>query len=574
MRYSEMLLPTIRELPSEAEVISHQLMLRAGMIRRLANGVYSYLPFGYRALRKVEKIVREEMDKAGAQEMLMPMMQPAELWQESGRWQYYGKELFRLRDRNDRDICLAPTHEEVITDIIRKEIKTYRHLPRNFYQIQTKFRDEVRPRFGVMRCREFIMKDAYSFDVSHAGLDVSYQKMYAAYCAIFSHCGLKYRAVEADTGSIGGSSSHEFMVMAQSGESEVVYCSSCNYAANMEKAEVPKPSFEQMPDASFAPAPMKEVHTPNVRTIDDICTFLGVSPCVVVKTLIMLVDGKPIAILIRGDCELNEIKLKNYLACSELELAGEATIRSVANSPSGFVGAVGIKCRVIGDYSLLGISNAVMGANKEDYHIVGVNRGRDYFIEEFADLRVVKLGDVCPCCGKPINIARGIEVGHIFKLGVKYSEKLGASFLDAEGEEQMMVMGCYGIGIGRTVAASIEQNHDENGIIWPLAIAPFEVIITTVNINDAKSACCSEKLYTELLAAGIDVLWDERDERAGVKFNDADLLGIPIRITIGPKKIAAGVVEIRERKSGAITEVKLENARSVIMKMKQEALSQ
>ncbi|MCF8054787.1 MAG: proline--tRNA ligase [Deltaproteobacteria bacterium] len=571
MRYSEMFLPTIRELPSDAEVVSHQLMLRAGMIRRLANGIYSYLPFGYRAIRKVEQIVREEMNKAGAQELFMPMVQPAELWQESGRWQLYGKELLRFKDRGEREFCLGPTHEEVITDIVRNEVKSYRHLPRNLYQIQMKFRDEVRPRFGVMRCREFAMKDAYSFDADYAGLDMSYQKMHKAYCNIFSRCGLEYRAVEADTGSIGGSSSHEFMVMAQTGESEVVYCPQCQYAANMEKAEIAKPQ-DVAPLNANKFLPMEEIYTPNVRTIEEVCNFLQVSAKDVVKTLIMVADGNPVAILIRGDEDVNEIKVKNYLQCAEIELADETTIMSVAGSPRGFVGAVGIKCRVIADYSLLGAGNVVMGANKEDYHSKNANPGRDYDVKEFADLRVMHDGDVCPRCGSLIRIVRGIEVGHIFKLGTKYSEKLRAVFLDAEGKERVMIMGCYGIGIGRTVASSIEQNHDESGIIWPMAIAPFDVIITTVNINDELSHSRSQQLYDELSAAGVDVLWDDRNERAGVKFNDADLLGIPLRITIGPKKISENIVEIKERKSGAVTEIGFSEICSKVLEVKRKLL--
>ena len=573
MRYSEMLLPTIREVPSEAEVVSHQLMLRAGMIRKLANGIYSFLPFGYRAIKKVEQIVREEMDRAGAQELFMPVTQPAELWQESGRWEFYGKELLRFRDRNNRDFCLAPTHEEVITDLVRNDIKTYRQLPRNLYQIQTKFRDEIRPRFGVMRCREFTMKDAYSFDADQTGADISYKKMHDAYCAIFSRCGLQYRAVDADSGSIGGSFSHEFMVMAQTGESEFVYCGQCNYAANMEKAELTKPDVDAQARNAEPLQALQEVHTPSVRTIEEVCAFLNVNAENIIKTMVMLADGKPVAVLIRGDEEVNFVKVKNYLGCNEIELSDEDTIMKVANSPRGFVGAIGIKCRVISDYSLLGMVDAVMGANKEDFHVKGANEGRDYKVEAFADLRVVRLGDACPRCTSPLNIARGIEVGHIFKLGIKYSKALQAAYLDADGKEQLIIMGCYGIGIGRTVAASIEQNHDENGIIWPMGIAPFEAIITTVNINDEASAAYSENIYATLSEAGVDVLFDDRDERAGVKFNDADLLGIPLRITIGPKKFAQKKVEIKERKTGQTIEIDIDVVKDTVIQMIKNALA-
>ena len=557
MRYSEMFLPTTREVPSDAELISHQLMIRAGMIRKLTSGVYSYLPLGYRVIRRFEEIVREEMNRAGAQEVFLPVVQPAELWQESGRWVYYGKELLRFRDRHDRECCLGPTHEEVITDLVRNEIKTYRQLPKILYQIQTKFRDEIRPRFGIMRSREFGMKDAYSFDTDEEGSEISYRKMYDSYKRIFSRCGLKFRPVEADSGSIGGSYSHEFMVMADSGEDAVCYCNSCDYAANLEKAEIARPVVNEQ--TGQAPA-LEEVHTPSVRTIEEVCSFLHVKPADVVKTLIFSADGRPVAVLVRGDHEINEIKLKNYLHCDLLELADNETIRTVSGSAKGFAGAVGIKCRIIADYSLVGINDFIMGANREDFHLRHVKAGRDFAVEEFADLRVIRDDDPCPRCGGKITIARGIEVGHVFKLGTKYSKAMKAVFLDKNGSEKTMIMGCYGIGIGRTVAAAIEQNHDENGIIWPLALAPYQVIIIPVNVKDKNISSTAEELYRQLLEKGIETIHDDRDERVGVKFNDADLIGIPYRVTIGPKRLAEGNIEIKNRRSGEVTVLPVEKA--------------
>ncbi len=548
MRYSEMHLPTGREVPSDAEVVSNQLMIRAGMIRKLTSGIYSYLPLGYRVIRKVEQIIREEMNKAGAQEVQLPMVQPAELWQESGRWTFYGKELLRFRDRNNRDYCLGPTHEEVITDLVRHDIKTYRQLPCNLYQIQTKFRDEVRPRFGVMRCREFGMKDAYSFDADEAGAEKSYEKMFVAYNNIFRRCGLKFRPVEADSGSIGGSFSHEFMVMADSGEDAIVFCEKCNYAANLEKAEILKPAAEDLQQKE-QPA-MESVETPDVRTIEEVSTFLNVSPEQIVKTLIFNVDGKPCAVLIRGDHEVNEIKVKNYLGAAELELADDEMIMKATGAPRGFAGAVGIKTRVIADYSIMNLVNMVTGANKENYHLKNVNIGRDFQVESFADLRVSQPGDACPRCGGVIKFVRGIEVGHVFKLGTKYSKAMKAVYLDRDGKEKTMIMGCYGIGIGRTVAACIEQNFDSNGIIWPIPLAPFTVIVTPVNIKESDVMKASEDIYRELLACGVESIIDDRDERAGVKFKDADLIGIPLRIIVGSKNLAQGRVELKIRRSG------------------------
>ena len=548
MRYSEMFLPTVREVPSDAEVISHQLMIRAGMIRKLTSGIYSYLPLGYRVIQKLEQIIREEMNKAGAQEVHMPMVQPSELWQESGRWSYYGKELLRIRDRHDHEYCLGPTHEEVITSIVRNDIKTYRQLPRNLYQIQTKFRDEVRPRFGVMRCREFGMKDAYSFDIDEEGAEKSYEKMFAAYNNIFRRCGLKFRPVEADSGSIGGKYSHEFMVIAESGEDAMAFCGKCSYAANLEKAEVACPEKKIISEEDWLG--LEEIETPNVRTIEEVSSFLNIQPRDIVKTLIFSADGKPYAVLIRGDQEVNEIKVKNYVGAAELELASDDMIKEVTGAPRGFVGPVNIRVPILIDYSVIDMVNFVTGANRENYHLKNVNVGRDFKVEAFTDLRIVNAGDPCPRCGESIKIARGIEVGHVFKLGTKYSKAMKAMYLDKDGQEKIMIMGCYGIGIGRTVAAGIEQNHDENGIVWPMPLAPYHVMITPVNINEITVKETAEYLYNAMMTEGIEVIFDDRDERAGVKFKDADLIGIPLRITVGHKNLQDGNVELKIRKTG------------------------
>ncbi|MCX5845736.1 MAG: proline--tRNA ligase [Deltaproteobacteria bacterium] len=563
MRYSEIFLPTIREVPSDAEIISHQLMIRTGMIRKLTSGIYTYLPLGYRVIQKVEKIIREEMNRAGAQEISMPTIQPRELWEESGRWNHYGKELLRFRDRHERECCLGPTHEEVVTDLVRNEIKTYRQLPKNLYQIQTKFRDEIRPRFGVMRCREFSMKDAYSFDVNEEGVDISYKKMFDAYSRIFQRCGLKFRAVEADTGSIGGNFSHEFMVIADSGEDALVFCSNCEYAANLEKAEVSIPNRREIRKEDFLP--LELVHTPDMKSIEEVSTFLNVTSSDVVKTMIYSADNVPVAVLVRGDEEVNEIKLKNYLGCDAVEKASDDMIYEVTGAPRGFAGAVGIKAKMIADYSLINMANFVMGANKPDYHVKNVNIGRDFSVDAFADLRIVRENDLCPRCGSPLKFARGIEVGHVFKLGTKYSKAMKAIYLDKNGKEQYMVMGCYGIGIGRTVAAAIEQNYDENGIIWPLPIAPYHVIITPVNVNDEPIRRVSEDLYKSLSEKGIEVILDDRDERAGVKFKDADLIGIPLRVTIGHKSLAEGRIEIKIRASGEVNSLTIDRVDEFIV---------
>lgn len=549
----------MREVPAEAEVISHQLMLRAGMIRKLAAGIYSYLPLGLRVLQKVREIIREEMNRKGALEVYLPVVQPAELWQESGRWQLYGKELLRFKDRHDRDFCLGPTHEEVITDLVRREVKSYRQLPLNLYQIQTKFRDEVRPRFGLMRGREFEMKDAYSFDKDEEGANKSYQDMYDAYCKIFERCDLNFRAVEADTGPIGGSYSHEFMVLAATGEDTLVGCEVCSYAANMEKAEV---RYEPVQVQGVQQKELEKVYTPGIKTVKDLMAFLGCGSDQMVKTLIFQVDDRPVAALVRGDHEVNPTKLKNLLGAEVVEMAHEETIRRVSGAPVGFAGPVGLKgIEIIADLAVQGMVNFVTGANEADRHLKNVNLNRDFKVDRFADIRQALEGEPCPRCetGR-LRITRGIEVGHVFKLGTKYSKAMGATFLDPEGREQYILMGCYGIGVGRTVAAAIEQNHDENGIIWPVPIAPFHVLVLPVNITDSRMMVAAEKIYQQLLAEGIEALMDDRDERPGAKFKDADLIGIPIRVTVGNLAVSEGKVEIKRRRTGEVEKIPIEEA--------------
>jgi prolyl-tRNA synthetase len=571
MRYSQYFIPTVKETPSDAEVISHQLLLRAGMIRKLAAGIYNYLPLGLRSIRKVETIVREEMNRAGAIEILMPAVQPAELWQESKRWDFYGKELLRFRDRKEAEFCLGPTHEEVVTDLVRREVRSYRQMPLNLYQIQGKFRDEIRPRFGLMRGREFIMKDAYSFDVDSAAADLSYEKMYQAYRRIFERCGLNFRSVEADTGSIGGSSSHEFMVLAESGEDAIVSCSCCDYAANVEKAEVRHSEAMEHAD----PRPLEKVDTPEKRSIDDVAAFLHVPHNSVVKTLIFVADDEPVVALLRGDFELNEIKLKNLLGAAELELAPDSVVEKVTGAPVGFAGPVGLKARIIADLSLQGMKNFVTGGNEKDLHLKNVNLERDFRVERFADIRNVVPGDQCPRCDSGrMEIWRGIEVGHVFKLGTKYSEALKATYLDADGKEQIIFMGCYGIGISRTVAACIEQNYDANGIIFPIPIAPFHCIISALNYKEEPVRDASDAIYADLAAAGIEVLLDDRDERPGFKFKDADLIGIPLRIVVGSKNLAEGKVELKHRRSGEVELVPVNEALAKVKALVAEALAQ
>jgi prolyl-tRNA synthetase len=523
-------------------------MLRAGLIRKVAAGIYTYLPLGLRVIRKVERIVREEMNRAGAQEVLMPIVSPAELWKETGRWDYYGKEMFRLKDRHERDFCLGPTHEEVITDLFRREVRSYRQLPLNFYQIQTKFRDEIRPRFGLMRGREFIMKDAYSFDKDEAGARVSYQKMYDAYHRVFSRCGLNFRAVEADTGLIGGTSSHEFMVLADTGEETIVYSDGGSYAANVERAEVLAPDF----DAKEEIRPMRSVSTPGCRTVEEVTKFLKVDASQLVKTLLYTTGSETVAVLIRGDHDANEIKLKRLLGVTDLELAGPAIVEKVTGAPVGFAGPVGLNLRIVADHAVKTATNAVVGGNRLDTHLVDVNCPRDFQVGQFADLRNARAGDISPRKDGVLKTAKGIEVGHVFMLGTKYSVAMNASFLDPNGKECPAVMGCYGIGVGRTAAAAIEQNHDEKGIVWPFPIAPFHVHLISLGHSVGVTEAVST-LYAGLEASGLEVLWDDRDERAGVKFNDADLIGAPYQVIVGDKGLAEGLVEVKTRKTGVKT---------------------
>ncbi len=545
MRYSSYFIPTQKEVPADAEIISHQLMVRAGMIRKLTSGIYTYLPVGLKSIRKVENIVREEMNRAGAIEILMPAVQPAELWQESGRWEYYGRELLRFKDRHDREACMGPTHEEVITDLVRKEIHSYKQMPINLYQIQTKFRDEIRPRFGIMRGREFIMKDAYSFDVDEAGANRSYEAMYEAYERIFKRCGLKFRPVEADSGTIGGSYSHEFMVLAESGEDQIVNCTSCDYAANLERAEVKEEDVSSPDKNGFET--LDRVDTPDQRTIEEVAEFLNITSEQLVKTLVYMVDEEPVAVLIRGNHELNDAKLKNVLNAQTVEMASERMVEEATGAPLGFAGPVGLKIRVVADNALKVMKNFVVGGNAKDLHFKNVNLERDFKPSLFGDLRTIAPGDACPRCDGHIAFGRGIEVGHVFKLGVKYSEAMKAVFLNEQGKEMPMIMGCYGIGIGRSVAAAIEQNHDKDGIVFPIPVAPFEVIILPLQMHNEDVVEAASNLYEDLLNKGIDVLLDDRDERAGVKFKDADLLGIPVRITLGSRGLKNGEVEVKLR---------------------------
>lgn len=553
MRYSKVLIPTVKEVPADAQVVSHRLMLRAGMIRKIAAGIYNYLPLGLRSIRKIETIIRQEMQRAGADELLMPAVQPSDLWEESGRWGKYGPELLRFTDRKGSDYCMGPTHEEIITALVRNEVRSYKQLPLSLFQIQSKFRDEIRPRFGLMRGREFIMKDCYSFDVDETHAFASYDIMYDAYTRIFDRCGLGYRAVEADTGAIGGSRSHEFQVLAESGEDAIVACESCDYAANIEKAEI----GEAKPEADKAEqAERQVVATPNCRTIEEVAAFLKVEPVGIIKTLIYLADKKPVAALVRGDHELNEIKLRQHLAVDELELADDKTIEQVTGAPVGFAGPVGLDIPVVADRAVEHLVNAVCGANAKDSHLTGVCPGRDFTAKAYADLRLAGAGDPCGRCGGAFAEHRGIEVGQVFYLGTKYSQPMNCNFLGEDGTQKPMVMGCYGIGVGRTMAASIEQNHDKDGIIWPMPIAPYQVILLQLGAGDEVREA-AEKVYQELLDLGVEVLFDDRKERPGVKFKDADLLGIPIRMAIGAKGAAGGYAEWRPRRSGEVQEVPL-----------------
>ena len=559
MLASKLYAPTLREVPSDADVISAQYMLRAGFVRKVAGGLYTFLPLAWKSLRKIEAIIREEMEVSNAQEIMMPILQPAEIWQESGRWPVYGAEMIRLTDRHHRDYCLGPTHEEMVTTLVKNEINSYRQLPVNLYQIQSKFRDERRPRFGLMRSREFIMKDGYSFDSDEDGLDISYQSMYDAYNRIFSRCGLYFKPVEADSGAIGGSNSHEFMALADAGEADVIHCTSCNYAANIEIGQpgVIKQEEEPLQELSI-------VSTPNAKTIETVAMQLGIPTTRTIKAVVYSIDGKVVLAMVRGDHEVNEIAVQHAVnGILEPEMATDEQMETVG-LVAGFISPVGLvatdNLSIVVDESVMEMYNCCGGANQKDAHYININPKRDFNTEEIiiAPIRLITDEDVCPHCGKELRIDKGIEVGQVFKLGTKYSEALGATFLDNSGRPKPLVMGCYGIGVTRTLAATIEQSHDENGIIWPRSIAPFEVVIVPINVKDEALMDISTKIYTSLQSSGIDVLLDDRKDRAGVKFKDADLIGYPLRITISKHTIEAGEIEIKTRKTGDVVNVKID----------------
>jgi prolyl-tRNA synthetase len=566
MRWTRSLITTLRDDPQEAEIDSHKLMLRAALIRKLSGGLYTFLPLGLRALQKVERIVREEMNRAGALEILMPALQPSDLWEQSGRLATMGPNMFKLKDRQERLLALGPTHEEVVTDLIAREVNSYRQLPCTVYQIQTKFRDEIRPRFGLMRAKEFIMKDAYSFDMSLEAADASYQAMYDAYVRIFRRCGLRTKPVEADTGDIGGKWSHEFMVMADAGEDGIVECPACSYAANQERAERQSPP-PAAPAVGAASPQIQEMATPGAHTIEQVSAFLKCAPAQLIKTLIYLADGKPMAALVPGDREVNEHKLKRALNAKRLELADDATIRKVSGAAVGFAGPVGLAIPVVADFSLRGAAGRFTGANKDDTHIANVDLARDAKVTEFLDLVIVGEGDACPRCNGTLRLVRGIEVGHVFKLGTKYSESFQAKYLNEKGQSELMVMGCYGIGVTRTLQAIIEQSHDANGIVWPVSVAPYTVALLLLDPKDAAVTATAGKLADELEALGVDVLLDDREERPGVKFKDADLLGIPFRVVVGAKSLAKGGVEVKPRTSKDFQLVPAEQAAAKIAEL-------
>ncbi|MTI82237.1 MAG: proline--tRNA ligase [Firmicutes bacterium] len=565
MKVSEMLIPTLRETPAEAEIVSHKLLLRAGYIRKTASGIYTYLPLGIRVIKKIMNIIREEMDRQGGQEMLMPIIQPAELWHESGRWDVYGPELMRLKDRHNRDFCLGPTHEEVITTLVRSEINSYKQLPQLLYHIGNKYRDERRPRFGLMRGREFIMKDLYSFDRDEEGLDKSYQKMYQAYTNVFNRCGVTFRPVEADSGAIGGSTTHEFMVLADSGEATILYCDSCDYAANVEKVSVPAAGL----DPTFEKLELQEVATPGAHTVEQVTEYLNVDQHQIIKTLIYKTDKEIVAALVRGDRELNEIKLYNALNCLTLDLANAKTVEKVSGAPVGYAGPVNLKedIRIIVDPEVAGMVNGVTGANKGDAHFINVNPERDFKIDLIEDIRMVAAGEKCPSCEGVLQEARGIEVGQIFKLGDKYSKQLKANYLDEGGKENPIIMGCYGIGVGRTMAATVEQNHDDNGIIWPVSIAPYHAVVVPISTKDENQVKLADNIYGKLLENNIETVIDDRKERPGVKFKDADLIGYPVRIVVGKKAVEESMVEIHNRNTGETINVSTEEVISTVQKL-------
>ncbi len=558
-----MLIPTLREVPADAEIKSHQLLLRAGYIRQNASGIYSYLPLANKVLKKIEHIIREEMDNSGSVELLMPALQQAELWQESGRWYSYGPELMRLNDRNDREFALGATHEEVITSLIRDEIKSYKRLPLSLYQIQTKFRDEKRPRFGILRGREFIMKDAYSFHSSQESLGEVYDAIFQAYCNIFERCGLNFRAVIADSGAMGGKDTHEFMALSEVGEDTIAYSTESSYAANIEMAPVIT-SYEKEDKPHGV---LEKVKTENVKTIEQVASFLNVAENKCIKSLLFKVDEGHVLVLVRGDHEVNDIKLKNLLEATNVELADAAETKTILGCSVGSLGPIGVKdVQVIADSAVQYIVNGVCGANDEDYHYINVNPDRDFAVSQYADLRFIQEGDVSPDGKGSIVFAKGIEVGHVFKLGTRYSEAMGASYLDENGRSQSIIMGCYGIGVSRTMAAVVEQFNDEKGIVWPKAIAPFDLHLITVNVKDEAQTELTDKLYKSLKDNRYDVLVDDRAERAGVKFADSDLIGLPIRITVG-KKAAEGIVELKERSNGEVHEVHVDELLETISKL-------
>lgn len=566
MRWSKYLIPTLKEDPKDAELISHKLMLRAGLIRRLTSGVYSYLPLGLRVLKKIEDIIRDEMDSHGAHELLLPALQPAELWHESGRYKLLEEIMVKHTDRNKHELVLGPTHEEVITDIVRNEVKTYKALPLILYQIQTKFRDEARPRGGIIRSREFIMKDAYSFDRDDKCLNESYDKMYEAYSNIFKRCGLNAIAVEADTGAMGGDVSHEFVILSEAGEDSVIICDKCSYAANLAKAECIRTTHDARRTTNLEL--LGEVNTPGTTTIEKVSKLLKIDPKNMIKTLIYKSGEKPVAVLVRGDCDVNEIKLARALNDSGVMLADEKFIERVTGAPVGFSGPVGLKnTKIIADYSIEGLVDFVSGANKQGKHFINVNLDRDFTVELWADLRYAQDKDLCPKCKAPLKLARAIELGHVFKLGTKYSAAMNAKYLAEDGKEHVMVMGCYGIGVNRIAAAAIEQGNDKDGIVWPLSIAPYQVIIIIVNEAEKNSVSYAETLYSGLNAAGISALLDDREERAGIKFKDADLIGIPIQVVVGERDLAKGMVEIKFRKGNKKSSVKKEDVISEISRI-------
>lgn len=570
MRIGQMFYQTLKEVPKEAQIPSHQLMFRTGMIQQVSSGVYNYLPLALKSIRKIESIIREELRERGCQEILLPVVQPAELWKESGRWDFYGAELLRFKDRKGNDFCLGPTHEEVITDMVRKNLKSYKQLPWNIFQVQTKFRDEVRPRFGLMRGREFIMKDGYSFDVDEESSQESYQNMYDAYRTIFTRIGVQFKAVEAVTGNIGGNLSHEFQVLAKSGEDLIMSCNSCDYGANVEKASsvYTKKSVE-----SSLFLDIEEIHTPGQKTIEEVSAYLQKDSNRFIKSLVYLVDEEAVIVLIQGGKELNEAKLMAYLGANSVVLADDKTIEEISGTEAGYIGPVGLKknVKIIADYSIYGQENMIAGANKHEYHIINVNPERDFEADIIDDFSFVEAGDKCPHCEGHLEDYRGIEVGQVFSLGTKYSKSMNCTYLDKDGKDQFVYMGCYGIGVTRTLAAVIEQNHDENGIIWPVSIAPFEAVVLPLQMNSEEVVSAGESVYNELKSLGIDIAIDDRSERAGFKFKDADLIGYPVQVIIGKKSLEKGVVEVKIRKSGEKMEIPLKEVSLFVHKHITEA---